>query len=168
MTIASKRWLSLLATKMCKITMICRLRDVARKEFHFVRRNCRFQANRATMSYYLPQKNRVATTSLTRDITSADANSTKQLKIYVFVDFQEIMVSLNFRVTFSEIIVAFLYKFVAFSSKLSLAVAKSTIRIWRTFLYDDWRKTAAVLFARRLLQARYLGEKEAQGNWAEG
>ena len=37
------------------------------------------------------------------------------------------MASFNFRVSFSEILIAFLYKFVAFSSKNSLAIAKSTI-----------------------------------------
>jgi len=41
--------------------------------------------------------------------TFADANLTKQL-IRVFVDFQETTKSLNFRVSFSEIVIAFRYK----------------------------------------------------------
>jgi len=42
------------------------------------------------------------------------------------------MASLNFRVSFSEIIIAF-YKVVAFSSKLSFAIAKSTIYVVTNF-----------------------------------
>ena len=89
--IASKRWhspynvdnlLSLtimrLSARNCDKMSINHFLDLARQKFRFVHRNCRLRTDLC--------KNRVATTSLTRDITSADANSTKQLnsRLYRF------------------------------------------------------------------------------------
>ena len=76
--------------------LIINVHDV-RKEIHFVRRNYRFQTNRATIAHWSKKSEQK---SCHYDVANSRYHfclwdSMKQ--ICVFVDFQEIMASLNFR-----------------------------------------------------------------------